>query len=686
MKFRYVTSASALAVALSALFVGSAVRADSFESFDGLTNTDYLYMGGISSSGTTAFGESIANGSLSSEAFYWNATSGIVGLGHLGGDAFSAALGASADGSVIVGYSGPDLYDRYFQTDGQAFRWTAGGGMVALGTLAGGTFSVASGISGNSLVIVGQSSSTAYSDGEAFRWTSGGGMVGLGVLPGSQRSAATATNYDGSVIVGYGVHGVVMGGIGTIYLNTAFRWTDADGLIDIGAGSGFDISVANDLSDDGTVIVGVAQTGLATPSEAFRWTEETGIVALGSLGEGFFGSSATAVSADGSIVVGASSTDADPITGEAFIWTEQDGMRRVLDALNAGGVETGDMLLSRAMGISDDGSVIVGELVDGAARDGWIAVCDSALCTGLVTLSDTAASFSGVGLVGQTGNAYVGGQLGSFGEMATQHKSGGAPVNVFGSGFYDSDPVAAASVGATVDLDGGIVIGGSLGQSLVETPMIYDGESRIWGTSLGGFVSSNPDAGLQWVLAASASYFKGSIDRQYLNGVAVAQSSGDVKGAGYGALARLGYSFAANDHIRLTPFASYTVSKAHIDGYTEHDGPVPASFNDIDDTAQTLRLGSDMRFSFTQDTWTWGTLAWAHRLDDAKTAPVTGVLVSALPLTTPGVEVAENWLEATAGLRLPLSDNASLLTSVTAVVPDGYSTTYQARIGVSYAF
>ena len=139
--------------------------------------------------------------------------------------------------------------------------------------------------------------------------------------------------------------------------------------------------------------------------------------------------------------------------------------------------------------------------------------------------------------------------------------------------------------------------------------------------------------------------------------------------------------------MRVTPFGSYTASKAHIDGYTETTGPVPAQFDDIDDEAQTARIGSDVRYNFTSDTWTWGTLAWAHRLDDGKSANITGVLAGALPLTTPGVEAADDWVEATAGLRLPLSEDASLTTSVTAVMPSGgYDTTFQARVGLAYAF
>jgi probable HAF family extracellular repeat protein len=84
---------------------------------------------------------------------------------------------------------------------GEAFRWTAGGGMIGLGDLPGGVFSSsADGVSSDGSVVVG-SSNSAFG-GEAFRWTAGDGMVGMGVLPGDNASHAMAPSANGSVIVG----------------------------------------------------------------------------------------------------------------------------------------------------------------------------------------------------------------------------------------------------------------------------------------------------------------------------------------------------------------------------------------------------------------------------------------------------------------------------------------------------
>ena len=85
--------------------------------------------------------------------------------------------------------------------------------MVGLGTLPGGVFGAAAvGVSADGSVVVGSSSA----DGSpyvrrAFRWTQSGGMVsvvdwlranGVNVAPGVELRSANAADADGSVVVG----------------------------------------------------------------------------------------------------------------------------------------------------------------------------------------------------------------------------------------------------------------------------------------------------------------------------------------------------------------------------------------------------------------------------------------------------------------------------------------------------
>mgnify|MGYP001500371359 CR=1 FL=1 len=116
-------------------------------------------------------------------------------------------------------------------------------------------------------------------------------------------------------------------------------------------GGSYKSSSASGISADGNVIVGGSNS--AEGGRAFRWTEETGMVSLGTLPDGF-GSGATAVSPNGTFVVGGSAVkESNGNFSRAFIWTENDGMTALpnlpVDYL---------ALVSRVAGVADDGTAV----------------------------------------------------------------------------------------------------------------------------------------------------------------------------------------------------------------------------------------------------------------------------------------------------------------------------------------
>ncbi|MCY2951189.1 MAG: hypothetical protein NTU53_04335 [Planctomycetota bacterium] len=99
-------------------------------------------------------------------------------LGRVPGDDASFPYAVSAHGPAIVGES--ICGDYHNDQHREAFRWTPSHGMVGLGYLAGLDHSWADGVSADGSVVVGFSGGRGEWPGRAFRWTQSGGMLDLG--------------------------------------------------------------------------------------------------------------------------------------------------------------------------------------------------------------------------------------------------------------------------------------------------------------------------------------------------------------------------------------------------------------------------------------------------------------------------------------------------------------------------
>lgn len=182
----------------------------------------------------------------------------------------------------------------------------------------------------------------------AIRWTELGGTEALGELPGGDVFAeARATTKGGELIVG-----VTSTDLGL----QAFMWTPKYGMeVVTDAHMPTFCSAAHGVSQDGRVIVGQAYNcGCGAEGRAFRWSLETGFDFLvGNPQDGgglFLPERALGVSADGSVIVGAAKGARGT---EAFYWTERYG------AVGLGDLP-GGMFYSVANAVSADGSTVVG--------------------------------------------------------------------------------------------------------------------------------------------------------------------------------------------------------------------------------------------------------------------------------------------------------------------------------------
>ncbi|TBW32916.1 autotransporter domain-containing protein [Siculibacillus lacustris] len=629
---------------------------------------------GLSADGSVIV-ETILTWAGNERAVRW---SGGIGtdLGTLGGND-AVATGVSADGSVVVGYSSDrrsgDLA-RLPKT--HAFRWS-GGVMTDLGSL--GAANRATAVSADGAVVIG---GISFADGSSdpFRWV-GGTMTDLGRL-GWARGGASLVSADGSVVVGW-----LSSQIYPRFVDVpehAFRWTGGT-MTDLGTLGG-SISYATGLSHDGSITVGASRLSGDGATHAVRWVGTT-IQDLGTLGG--LDSRAAAVSADGSVVVGASAVAAAAST-TAFRWTQATGMVSIRDLLATAGVNVAGWSLQTADLLSADGRVIVGTGSDPTSSNiTWIADC-SRSCK-VIDAGRFRASIADLGALGTTGNAFLGNRLdaaaGRIRDAADGRGHRTQALTVFAEGAYDSDPATSATLGLTADLPGDLVAGATLGGGRVDTNLAWDGRSHFTTAAGSVFLGYAPTIGPQLSAALIGSHFDGTVRRGYRNGNSGVFSEGDTAGSGFGALARLGWTFDTPwPTTRITPWAALGATRLHTRGWTESGGPFPAVIGGFTSTAPTARLGFDLRRAIPGDGWVTAGLAWGHRLDGGKSASLGASLPGILDVDGPGRSTASDWAELSTGLHLPLAGKVAVDGTIGGLLPRTGVASVQTRLGLSLTF
>lgn len=217
-------------------------------------------------------------------------------LGLLPGGYNSVARAVSADGSTTVGWGSTGTGGT------QAFRWTPEQGMQDLGTENGFETSEALGASNDGSFIVGNT------EAGACRWNSAGEVLMLGPAPGGSVAWASTISADGRVIAG--TADILVPDSWPRY--GFFRWTEQAGMEFLGRlNTEHDtaMSVATNMSADGNVLVGF--NTVDGESSALYWSRASGLVDLNaflpSLGVDLGGvrlTYPTATSADGSVIAG----------------------------------------------------------------------------------------------------------------------------------------------------------------------------------------------------------------------------------------------------------------------------------------------------------------------------------------------------------------------------------------------
>ncbi|MEN3931733.1 autotransporter domain-containing protein [Microvirga sp. W0021] len=665
------------------------------------------------------------------EAFRWTETGGMQGLGFLNSqNPYSLAYWTSDNGNVIAGQSIND------QSMYEAFRWTETTGMVGLGFITGSgiTPQFSSVISGSSdgSVLVGTGH---YFDSnnnfvtEAFRWTEAGGMQGLGHLSNSiQRSQAIKTNPDGSVVIG-----VSNDDNGQI---VAFRWNENLGMHGLGTiDENTIVTQPMDLSGDGNTIIGVALSS-AGRQEAFRWTEETGMKGLG-----FIDPNASTllsipyrISLDGTVIVGAGTTTESLVYGqtEAFRWTEKTGMQSIRGILAENGVTIVDTnFLVIANLLSDDGQIMAGYGFDPTTGvfSSWIArIPNESIDTtdptppvgptepgvtpptvlppqppsvGFITdqevgvsVQDTAAKVLQVQNLPSAALSDL--RFAATKQCAPwENKDTRFCAFITGSGAfwssngdYGKGNLISGSAGISMNLLPGFSIGTAFTAGAGDYDLRLGGKNKISSYGVSLFATYAPSReGLQLLGAVTTSWHDIDISRSYMNGSRASVLSKDsTDGQSWGALGRVGWSFAMLDKTWLTPYAEIEWTRSKVGGYQEEGGPFPIAFKN--QTARELisRLGLEVRHQFSDSFEMFARAAWAHRLSGHADI-LKGIMIDTYDVSSGNIRLSKkDWAELAVGASWNVTPDTRVSGSVSTIIGKSNQPDATVRIGSSTRF
>lgn len=606
----------------------------------------------ISADGSVVFGtmttpDPMGNPMASvTSGFRWTSASGITSaiLAPFGWTSMSVT-DVSSDGSVYVG-------TLFGGSPTEAYRWSPGSSTPdLLGFLPGGTSSRAVGISGDGNIVAGWGGSS--NGNRAFRWVydpvaTAGSLQELATLAGRD-AFANGISRDGRVIVG---------ALQTpSFNNEAVYWLETAAPVSLGFLSGGSSSTAIAANGDGSVIIGSAVLG-GGGVNAFRWTATGGMVGLGTLGG--MNSEGYAVSDDGAVVVGRSGRANGSSSG--FRWTEDTGLLSVDDWLRNSGVTLASDVTNDARGVSADGSIIVGQLLNGKAYVARGASTDpsdpSNPPAGIIAVEDYMQSFSGLPrhlfVPQQVADLAMNGANSSpmFHRLSAGQRAlwatgdVGAVRNDFGTG-----PAGTGEIGFAYAPTDEFTMRLVLGTSYSKADLDLGGSSRVQGSYVLPEVSMAIAPAVYATLTGFASIGDLSMRRAYLNGTGTDVSEGDTDTRTLGFRARLDWLDAfAFQSASFTPYASYTHLTTKTDGYIEAGGSFPARFDEAKGSSNTIRLGLDGRLDLTETISLVSRAEVAHRFE-GEAPNTTGQIIGFSSFDLPGAPVDQNWFRGGIGIQ-----------------------------------
>jgi probable HAF family extracellular repeat protein len=571
--------------------------------------TESTWINGVSSNGLTAVGRTeIGPGMMDAFKFVGITYTRLIPFGS---HQNSVATAASADGSLVVGFSIDGSGDN------QAVSWT-GTTASLLDTNGDFLFSEATGvgISGATTTIVGWGFSNSTFLEQAFLHRNNSIFeLGRMIWPTSS-SKAVGVSSDGDTIVGtvadnYSVPTFIDGFVYDQGYTTPVRASTA---IPAFASSSLVFTQLTAVSGDGESVVGFASSGLSSNpagnEQAFKYTLNGDTYeALGTLTGGNW-SIARALSSNGSVIVG----QGDNADGNYEAFVHQDGTMTGLGFLQGGS-------RSNATGVSADGTVIVGFADAGSGRTHAFVYANQTM----LDETEWMRSLNGPGSLAAMGN-----NLGMLALEGAHHRplmsydAMGKQTHVWATGDFGASSrqtdrrSSFGEVGASQTY-GETVVGVAVGTAMQTQDLLFGGNAKITGQTFLAEVDTRlADKESIVSLLVMRGQWDARTARGYLTGAGTDLSRGEtdldtttVRVRYDGPTQKFVSNFTA------APYASFAVTRTNVDGFAESGGSFPATFNATSHTAQEGRLGLLTKFVAGPATTLRLTAEWIHRFDDA---------------------------------------------------------------------
>ena len=359
-------------------------------------------------------------------------------------------------------------------------------------------------------------------------------------------------------------------------------------------------------------------------------------------------------------------------------------MKSLAEVLTEKGVDLTGWKLQNATGVSADGTVIVGYGTRSSAPTAFIVNLgdpdDGPTDPGITTPEDLAASLTSGTAPAQQGQRAVTTTLNRSLFAATNTIPVAPPVQLASAdpnmdfsisrspvwsayavgsiGTSSGDWSLDGTVGLMAEVSEDLRLGAGIIGGYGDTETYLGGSSRVYAAGGSVLAAYEQPEGLRLYGTAFVAHLSVDTDRHYYNGAGIDGSNGETDGVGYGAAVRGGWAFPVHRDISVMPYVELRWSKTKLDGYTETDGPFPATYSDQKSERTTSHVGLQGDLGVTPDLRVYPRVAWGHQLYSDE-GTLTATTIGLTQTLNPGPE-DRSWAEGAIAAIWRLSDRMTL--------------------------